>query len=170
VSAELEGAFPNVAADGYTVASPKTQAYNCVAWAVGDASRWWEPGIFWPGPTGDDLAALTGLFAALGYVPCAGDELEAGHEKVALYADDQGNWTHAARQLPDGWWTSKLGPDEDILHRTPQALVGELYGQVQEFMKRTTQPSSEQSVGDEILGHGLAVIEPERQQDLVAPE
>ena len=27
VSAELEGAFPNFAADGYTVASPKTQAY-----------------------------------------------------------------------------------------------------------------------------------------------
>lgn len=75
MSAELEGAFPNLAADGYTVASPKTQAYNCVAWAAGDASRWWEPGIYWPGPTGDDLAALTGLFAALGYVPCAGDEL-----------------------------------------------------------------------------------------------
>jgi hypothetical protein len=58
VSAELEGAFPNFTADGYTVASPKTQAYNCVAWATGDASRWWEPGISWPGPTGDDLAAL----------------------------------------------------------------------------------------------------------------
>jgi hypothetical protein len=51
VSAELEGAFPNLAADGYTVASPKTQAYNCVAWAAGDVSRWWEPGIYWPGPT-----------------------------------------------------------------------------------------------------------------------
>jgi len=111
-------AFPSLAADGYTLASPKTQAHNCVAWAAGDASRWWEPGIFWPGPTGDDLAALTGLFAARGYVPCAGDELEAGYEKAALYADDQGNWTHAALQLPDGWWTSKLGPDEDILHRT----------------------------------------------------
>jgi len=28
----------------------------------------------------------------------------------------------------------------------------------------------EQSVGDEFIGHGLAVIEPERQQNLVAPE
>ena len=27
MSAELEGAFPNLAADDYTVASPKTQAY-----------------------------------------------------------------------------------------------------------------------------------------------
>ena len=142
MSAELEGAFPGLATDGYVVASPKTHAYNCVAWAAEDASRWWEPGIYWPGPLGDDLAALAGLFAALGYAPCEGDELEAGHEKVALYADDQGEWTHAARQVPDGWWTSKLGPDEDILHRTPQALVGDLYGQVQAIMKRLTPTSS----------------------------
>ena len=40
--------------------------------------------------------------------------------------------------FPDGWWTSKLGPDEDILHQTPQALVGDLYGQVHAIMRRTT--------------------------------
>lgn len=56
---------------------------------------------------------------------------------MVLDADEHGDWTHAARQLPDGSWTSKLGPDEDILHRTPQALVGDLYGQVQAIMKRT---------------------------------
>jgi len=37
---------------------------------------------------------------------------------------------------------SKLGPDEDILHRTPQALLGDLYGQVREIMKHTTPTSS----------------------------
>ena len=63
-------------------------------------------------------------------------------EKVALYADDQGNWTHAALQLPDGWWTSKLGPDEDILHRTPQALLGNVSGHVREIMKCTSPTSS----------------------------
>jgi hypothetical protein len=76
VSAELEGAFPCLAADGYVLASPKTHVYNCVAWAAEDASRWWEPGIYWPGPLGDDLASLAGLFAALGYAPCDGDEVE----------------------------------------------------------------------------------------------
>jgi hypothetical protein len=85
VSADLEAAFPRLAADGYTLASPKTHAYNCVAWAAGDASRWWEPGVYWPGLAGDDLAALAGVFAGLGYTRCSGDELEAGHEKVALY-------------------------------------------------------------------------------------
>jgi hypothetical protein len=142
VNAELEGAFPSLAAEGSVVASPKTHSYNCVAWAAGDVSRWWGPGIYWPGPPGDDLAALAGLFAALGYAPCVGDDLEASHEKIALYADDQGEWTHAARQLPDGWWTSKLGPDEDILHRKPEALVGDLYGQVQLIMKRPAARSS----------------------------
>ena len=71
MSAELEGTFPNLAADGSLVASPKTHAYNCVAWAAGDVSRWWEPEIDWPGPPGDDLAALASVFAALGYAPCA---------------------------------------------------------------------------------------------------
>jgi hypothetical protein len=75
VSAELDGAFPSLAADGYVVASPKTHSYNCIAWAAGDASRWWEPGIDWSGPPGDSLAALASLFAALGYIPCARDEL-----------------------------------------------------------------------------------------------
>ncbi len=142
MSAELEAAFPSLAVHGYRVASPKTHVYNCVAWAAGDASRWWEPGLYWPGAVGDDLAALAGLFAALGYAPWAGDELEAGHEKVALYADEHGEWTHAARQLPVGWWSSNLGPDEDILHRTPQALVGDLYGQVHAIMRRSMPVSS----------------------------
>jgi hypothetical protein len=138
VSAELDGALFYLAADGYVLASPKTHVYNCVAWAAEDASRWWEPGIYWPGPPGDDLASLVGLFEALGYAPCEEDHLEAGHEKVALYVDLQGEWTHAARQLPDGWWTSKLGPEEDIRHRMPYALVGDLYGQVKAIMKRLT--------------------------------
>jgi hypothetical protein len=69
--------------------------------------------------------------------------LELGYEKVALYADGNGEWTHAARQLADGWWTSKLGPDEDILYQTPQALVGDLYGQVHAIMRRTMSVASD---------------------------
>ena len=57
-----------------------------------------------------------------------------------------GEWTHAARQLADGWWTSKLGPAEDIRHRTPQALAGDQYGQVVAFMKRPTTELASPSV------------------------
>ena len=138
MSAELERVFPALAGDGYVVSSPEATAYNCVAWAVGESHRWWEPGIDWPVPHGDDLVTLINLFASLGYGPCDRDGLEAGYEKVALYADDLGDWTHAARQLPDGWWTSKLGQAADILHRTPHALVGDAYGEVRAIMKRAT--------------------------------
>ena len=57
--------------------------------------------------------------------------------------------THAARQLPDGWWTSKLGPDEDILHRTPQGLAGDLYGHVRMVMKRSRPTSPNDITGSE---------------------
>jgi len=43
--------------------------------------------------------------------------------------------THAARQLDDGTWTSKLGSLEDITHEL-QALEGADYGHVVLFMKR----------------------------------
>ncbi len=138
MSAELERLFPALADGGYVVSSPEATSYNCVAWAVGESHRWWQPGIYWPIPSGDDLATLVALFTSMGYAPCDGDGLEPGHEKVALYADDLGDWTHAARQLPDGWWTSKLGQGVDIRHRTSQALIGEVYGAVRAIMKRAT--------------------------------
>jgi hypothetical protein len=69
---------------------------------------------------------------------CEGDELEAGFEKIALFANNQGIPLHAARQLPSGRWTSKLGELEDIEH-TLRDLEGEEYGSVALVMKR---PSS----------------------------
>jgi hypothetical protein len=140
VSSDLEHIFPALAAEGYVVSSPESTAYNCIAWAVGESHRWWEPGIYWPIHPGHDLAILVSLFASIGYSPCPDDQLEDGFEKVALYADDHGEWTHAARQLPDGWWTSKLGQAVDILHRTPRALVSPAYGNVRAIMKRVKNP------------------------------
>ncbi|MFM7428637.1 MAG: hypothetical protein ACKO1F_01925 [Flammeovirgaceae bacterium] len=55
--------------------------------------------------------------------------------KVALYGKD-GKWTHAARQLVSGKWTSKMGSCEDIEHLTPLVLEGEGYGYVFQVMKR----------------------------------
>ena len=74
-------------------------------------------------------------FATVGCSPCQGDELEAGYEKVALFADADGRPTHAARQLPNGNWTSKLGKAEDIQHRL-RDVEGVLYGVVVLVMKR----------------------------------
>jgi hypothetical protein len=38
--------------------------------------------------------------------------------------------------LVDGSWTSKLGPDDDIEHPTPESLAGGAYGNVVRTLKR----------------------------------
>ena len=76
----------------------------------------------------------------LGYTECPDGALEAGHEKVVLFAlrDDGGDLvpTHAARQLADGRWTSKLGPLEDIEHTNVEDVNGPIYGVPVRFMRR----------------------------------
>lgn len=66
--------------------------------------------------------------------------MEEGYEKVALFArhDDEGRIapTHAAKQLADGRWTSKLGALEDIEHMEPEDVNGPLYGTPIRFMRR----------------------------------
>ena len=45
------------------------------------------------------IASLIEVFAGLGYEACEDAGIEPGCRKVALYADPQGDWTHAAVQL-----------------------------------------------------------------------
>jgi hypothetical protein len=104
-----------------------------------DNRAWWpHPDTFWPAgvPGRETIAAFVSAFATLGYVPCADGVLETAFERVALYADLGGTPTHAARQLPDGSWTSKLGEDIDISHAHPAVLNGPLYGSVVQFLRR----------------------------------
>jgi hypothetical protein len=75
-------------------------------------------------------------FECLGYEICAGDRVEDGYDKVALYVDQQGFWTHAAKQEDDGSWSSKIGEYEDIRHPTPHTMSGREYGQVMYSMRR----------------------------------
>jgi hypothetical protein len=128
--------FPRLTADSHRVTSPATTDYNCVAWSAGDTERWWEPGVYWPVPAetyGPEVLELA--FRSLGYEPCPDGSPEPGFEKVALYAAGA-FYTHAARQLPSGKWTSKLGRLEDIEHDSPDDVAGGAYGEVLRFMKR----------------------------------
>ena len=92
-------------------------------------------------PREESIEAFTQAFAELGYAPCETDEPEAAVEKVALYVGADGRVLHAARQLPDGAWTSKLGEVWDISHEL-RGLEGDNYGRVARFLKRprATQP------------------------------
>jgi hypothetical protein len=75
-------------------------------------------------------------FAAIGYEERATGELEAGFQKVALYAVKTDDWLHAAVQEANGEWSSKLGSGYDIRHKSPHCVEGLLYGKIACFMKK----------------------------------
>jgi len=128
----FEALFPHLANSGYQVTSPATSNYNCLAWAARDNNRWWEPdpaGIyFWPSDVTREWTLANVCFSvpSIGFEICQAPEFESGFEKIAIYCND-GEPTHAARQVREGCWTSKLGVDEDIEH-TLIGLEGETYG------------------------------------------
>ena len=143
----LTVACPRLTAHNHRVASPATIDYNCIAWAAGDVEHWWQPGVFWPiqaQPEDYGVGVLEQLFKALGYEDCRMDiDIEPGFDKVALFGHSL-YYTHAARQLPNGKWTSKLDKAEDIEHDTPHDIAGGLYGELARIMKRPrlSQPSA----------------------------
>jgi hypothetical protein len=137
----IEAVFPRLRGTDWKVSSQPDDLYNCIAWAVNVTTVWWwlvGPGkTFWPEgvPRQVTLEAFREAFATLGHTVCAGEELEPGFEKIALFANEQGVPKHAARQLPSGRWTSKLGKMEDIDHALHD-LAGTIYGSVVLLMKR----------------------------------
>lgn len=136
---QVRTALPRLTPDNYRVTSPASWEYNCIAWAAGVTDAWWwpVPGRFWPSevPREESLAAFHAAFATLGYGPCLHAEREPGREKLVLYAVGD-TPTHAARQLTNGLWTSKLGPSLDIEHTTPEVLAGGVYGEVVTILSR----------------------------------
>jgi hypothetical protein len=80
------------------------------------------------------IEAFQAAYRTLGYEVCNTPDYESGFEKIALYALGS-DPKHAARQLPSGEWTSKLGRWIDIAH-TLGGLEGPEYGTVVAYMKR----------------------------------
>ncbi len=125
----------------YTITSLRSDEYNCFAWAYGDSSRWFDPridlGYYWPldHDYGHTITAVTELFRAIGYEECADGSREPGYEKVAIYAAND-EPAHAAKQLENGRWSSKLGSLEDIEHLMAEELHCPDYGHVAVFMRR----------------------------------
>jgi hypothetical protein len=145
VEPSLEGVFPGLRGQPDQIASPRDRSYNCIAFAAGDNRSWWRPDPAeedtWPAGVArvETVEAFRDVFATIGYAACDDDRLEAGYEKVALFAL-AGVPKHAARQLPSGRWTSKLGAMEDIEHALHD-LTGLVYGSVVLLMKRPLPPA-----------------------------
>ncbi len=135
--------FPYLNSAHYSINSPPTRVYNCVAWAAGFDDCWlWPTSFFWPLKTHKDesVESLLGFFESLDFQECDDCDLEENYEKIALYAQlsDDGRLipTHAARQLENGHWTSKMGANADIVHREVNDVSGPAYGTPIRFMKR----------------------------------
>ena len=149
LSPEKEAYFSRMNGRNYRITSEETAVYNCIAYAAHDADAWWWPvegipGVHWPEgvPCEETVEAFLAAYATLGFKPCADATHELGIEKIALYCDELGTPTHAARQLASGRWTSKLGEWEDIEHHAPDVLESQSpdelgYGIVTTFLSRS---------------------------------
>ena len=125
--------FPRLNPTNHRITSKASRRYNCIAWALGDDSQWFDPMVadaYWPEDLPKELTldSVVELFRQAGYEICSDGRLQAGYEKIAIYTNDGGP-THAARQLENGRWTSKLGNYHDIEHDSLEALNGDGYGE-----------------------------------------
>lgn len=143
-SGEIENAFKLLGNNNYKITSYKNKLYNCIAWAASENFRKWWPDkknqqVYWPleAPLETTIKAFIAAFETRGYKCCDDDSFEDGYEKVALFALN-GIPTHAARQLRNGKWTSKLGDEEDIEHFL-RDVETPFYGTVVQFLKRPNQ-------------------------------
>jgi len=107
---------------------------------------WWPRTAVWPGncPPNETVDAFVCAFQVIDYEVCADASLEEGYEKIALYAIS-GMAKHAARQLENGNWTSKLGVRGcDIEHEYLESITGTQYGNVVRILKRRRKNRREQ--------------------------
>lgn len=123
--------FPNLGRR-FEVIAPFSDRYNCIAWTVGDKTRWIAPTN---GSARVALAWADRLYGRAGFTRSSSLDttLEPGVTKVVVYGFTNRQGTiraikHAAIQQPDGTWTSKMGHGGLIRHATPQAVSGPLYG------------------------------------------
>jgi hypothetical protein len=138
--------LPHLTEDACEITSPVTKQYNCIAWAAQDAKRYWWPdpwriGYWPPGvPRKVTIAAFVQAFEKQGYASCPDGSPEEGMEKIAIFGKESQDGavipTHASRQLESGEWTSKLGPLEDVSHRSIHSVNGPLYGKPVCYMSR----------------------------------
>ena len=138
---EVKRSFPLLSYGGSQLTSAVDPRYNCIAWAAGEKTRfWWPNGPYWPGgiPKDSSVSSFIQAYQRLNYTECDSREPEQGVEKIALYVNSSYKVTHAARQLPSGLWTSKLGKSVDISHELI-SLEGSVYGKVATILKRSVQ-------------------------------
>lgn len=134
--------FPNSQSEPFLITSPETWRYNCIAWAFGDDQKWYWPTEipqhYWPPNIRRelDMQSFIELYQLVKYKVCVDGSVEVGFEKIAIFAHLNGEPSHAARQLPNGNWTSKMGPWHDVEHTLNSMNNSVGYGNAIVFMSR----------------------------------
>jgi hypothetical protein len=122
-----------------TITSSSTEYYNCFAWAASKDDEWWDPNPmregFWPPDIirQETLQSYIAAYQTIDYEVCDGEDFEEGFEKIAIYVNDLGKPAHAARQLPGGEWTSKIGRWEDVKHEFAEQFIFEIRGRTIDY-------------------------------------
>lgn len=136
---ELIRAFPYLTTENFEIVGPPSGRYNCIAYAAGDTSKRWDNhlGRYWPpwATRSSSMQSLKEVFAGLQYEECQDGNHEAGYQKLALY-EARGAMQHAAAQMPNGRWRSKMGSGPVIEHDSPASLAAGPYGEPTAFMRR----------------------------------
>lgn len=128
INLEIQQHFPNLKHTDFVITSPIDFFYNCHAWAAKFDDLVMQPSTnpiygWLTGESSDLLENFVNQFKLLGFTEQTENrEVETNVEKIAFYIDDSNEVTHTARQLENGWWTSKLGTDHDISHRNLECL------------------------------------------------
>jgi hypothetical protein len=131
--------FPALTTANHSVTSDHSLIYNCIAWSLGDISKWWWPEIYGYWPEGcrrsTELSSFVDMYEYMGYSITSSLVYSTTERRIAIFVKDN-KATHAAVQLDNSRWSSKLGQNQDIVH-TLSALEGPLYGSVQVYMVKS---------------------------------
>lgn len=121
---ELHEQWPILTFFDFAITSEPTIEYNCVAFVVGNENEWVQ--FYDPDDNDNDLSSnkYVEYFKGFGFVECISPEFEDGMEKIALYENRRGEFTHVAIQSSNGFWKSKMGKIEDIEHIDLDVLQG----------------------------------------------
>lgn len=141
--ADIKMYWPSLNDEDFEFKSHFNPFYNCLAWAINVNTIFVTMNYFQKkhGLDINNLDHSVNGYAKIleefyNYLSCENGEYEKGFEKILLYGDNNNLWTHAARQIKEEMWVSKLGSCENIEHKNIECLNGNTYGEPKIFMKK----------------------------------
>ena len=139
---DVELDFPALVGKDYDLSDEDINC-NCLAFALGDHSNWWEPpkgsGQYWPPGFPEDTTVKTAeaIIRVHGFTVVTSKDEIPETDAIAIYAIGE-DWTHFAK-FSGGTWKSKLGEGHDIERVNLDDLTVDMYGEVVMVLSRPKQ-------------------------------